>query len=104
MPATPESVVRSWFDELWNRGDKTTIDRLLHADDVVHGLPTPDGRPIRGAVEFERFYQAHGDGHKSGMGLGLYISRQIVELHGGRISAEFPVDGGTRFVVSLPVE
>jgi hypothetical protein len=29
MPATPESVVRSWFDELWNRGDETTIDRLL---------------------------------------------------------------------------
>ena len=29
VPATPESVVRSWFDELWNRGDETTIDRLL---------------------------------------------------------------------------
>lgn len=58
MPATPESVVRSWFDELWNRGDETTIDRLLHADGVVHGLPTPYGRPIRGPVEFKRFYQA----------------------------------------------
>lgn len=51
---------------------------------------------------FERFFQAHADGHKSGMGLGLYICRQIVELHGGEIRAEFPADGGTRFVVRLP--
>jgi signal transduction histidine kinase len=52
---------------------------------------------------FERFYQAHAAGYRSGLGLGLYISRQIVELHGGRIRAEFPRGGGTRFVVRLPV-
>ena len=51
---------------------------------------------------FDRFYQAHGSDHRSGLGLGLYISRQIVELHGGAIEAQFPPDGGTRFVVSLP--
>jgi signal transduction histidine kinase len=53
---------------------------------------------------FERYYQAHAQGHKNGLGLGLYISRQIVELHGGDIRAEFPSDGGTRFVVRLPLE
>ena len=37
------------------------------------------------------------------MGLGLYISRQIVELHSGSIEAEFPEDGGTRFVVRVPL-
>ncbi len=54
---------------------------------------------------FERFYQAHTDGFadSSGMGLGLYISRQIVELHGGTIEAEFPAEGGTRFVINLPI-
>jgi signal transduction histidine kinase len=36
------------------------------------------------------------------MGLGLYISRQIVQLHGGEIWAEFPPDGGTRVVMQLP--
>jgi signal transduction histidine kinase len=54
---------------------------------------------------FDRFYQAHAGGpltSMAGMGLGLYISRQIVELHGGNIHAEFPDDGGTRFVVTLP--
>jgi signal transduction histidine kinase len=39
----------------------------------------------------------------AGMGLGLYISRQIVELHEGSIFAEFPDDGGTRFIVQLPL-
>jgi signal transduction histidine kinase len=56
----------------------------------------------RGAI-FERFYQAHAEDHRSGLGLGLYISRQIVALHDGEIKAEFPSDGGTRFVVLLPV-
>ncbi|MGH2503306.1 MAG: ATP-binding protein, partial [Ktedonobacterales bacterium] len=56
----------------------------------------------RGEI-FHRFYQAHADDHRSGLGLGLFICRQIVELHGGGIEAEFPADGGVRFVVTLPV-
>jgi signal transduction histidine kinase len=59
-------------------------------------------QPERRQHIFERFYQAHDGDHVSGMGLGLYISRQIVELHGGSIRPEFPPDGGTRFVVELP--
>jgi signal transduction histidine kinase len=51
---------------------------------------------------FNRFYQAHAGTLFGGMGLGLYISRQIVELHNGTIWAEFPDDGGTRIVIRLP--
>jgi len=47
--------------------------------------------------------QAHGEGFLGGMGLGLYISQQIVELHEGQLSAEFPDEGGTRFVIRLPI-
>jgi signal transduction histidine kinase len=36
------------------------------------------------------------------MGLGLYLSRRIVELHGGDLRAEFPPEGGTRMIVRLP--
>ena len=56
-------------------------------------------------VTVESFYQAHAGGpltSMAGMGLGLYISRQIVELHGGTIEAHFPEDGGAKFVVTLP--
>ena len=65
-----------------------------------HGLGIP---PDKRDHIFERFYQAHPNAQRGGMGLGLYITRQIVDLHGGSIRAEFPDDGGTRFVVSLPM-
>jgi len=51
---------------------------------------------------FERFYQAHAQSYHSGLGLGLAISREIIYLHGGTIHAEFPAEGGTRFVIRLP--
>ena len=52
---------------------------------------------------FEQFYRAHGESYLSGMGVGLFVSRQIVQLHGGSIAAEPGPDGGTRFIVRLPV-
>jgi signal transduction histidine kinase len=66
-----------------------------------HGLGIPPEK--RGQI-FERFYQAHANGYRSGLGLGLYISREIVELHGGEIRVEFPADGGSRFSVRLPID
>jgi signal transduction histidine kinase len=51
---------------------------------------------------FERFHQAHTVAYRSGMGLGLHISREIVVLHGGKITVEFPADGGSLFTVRLP--
>jgi signal transduction histidine kinase len=52
---------------------------------------------------FDRFHQAHGVSYRSGMGLGLHISREIVALHGGEIMATFPADSGSQFTVRLPV-
>jgi signal transduction histidine kinase len=66
-----------------------------------HGVGIP---PERRQHIFERYYQAHEGDHVAGMGLGLYISRQIVERHGGSITPEFPLDGGCRFVIDLPTE
>ncbi len=52
---------------------------------------------------FERFYQAEGSGRASGLGLGLWLARSIVRLHGGSIWAESAGEGqGATFRVSLP--
>jgi two-component system, NarL family, sensor kinase len=50
---------------------------------------------------FDRFYQAHQQ--VQGSGLGLYLSRQIVEAHGGRIWAESELPQGTKFCFNLPI-
>jgi signal transduction histidine kinase/CheY-like chemotaxis protein len=54
---------------------------------------------------FERFEQADGTIARrfGGTGLGLHISRQLVELMGGRIGAEPRAAGGSRFWFSLPL-
>lgn len=39
---------------------------------------------------------------KKGMGIGLYQSKQIIEAHGGTISATSPDEGGATFSVTLP--
>ena len=57
------------------------------------GIPEPDHPHL-----FEPFFQ--GAHRLGGMGLGLPISRDIVERHGGTLVAEFPADGGTRMIVS----
>jgi len=51
---------------------------------------------------FERFWQV-GKNDRRGLGLGLYISRCIVEAHGGTIRAESSPGKGTRMLFTLPV-
>lgn len=55
---------------------------------------------------FDRFYQVEDTMHHStpGMGLGLYIAREIVTAHGGTIYCEPREGGGTVFRFTLPLE
>lgn len=50
---------------------------------------------------FGRFERAVSVRNYGGLGLGLFIARQIVEAHGGTIHFERPADRGTCFVVDL---
>ncbi|MGP1386249.1 MAG: ATP-binding protein [Thainema sp.] len=60
----------------------------IHPDDLTH--------------LFDRFYQGSGDRQTKGTGLGLYLSRQIIEAHNGTIWAESRSPQGAIFAFRLP--
>ncbi len=54
---------------------------------------------------FKRYHQLNtpGGGQRSGTGLGLYIVKGLVELHGGRVWVESALGEGSKFAFTLPV-
>lgn len=62
----------------------------------------PGLTPAQQAQIFEPFYRADGHRHIPGTGLGLTISRAIVELHHGSIRVESGPDHGNCFIIWLP--
>jgi len=69
-------------------------------EDAGPGLPEGDALSI-----FERFKRGGSqEPEPGGLGLGLWISRSIVERHGGTITAARTADGYTRFTLTLPTE
>ncbi|HEX3343311.1 MAG TPA: PAS domain-containing sensor histidine kinase [Polyangiaceae bacterium] len=66
-------------------------------DDEGMGIPEDDMVRI-----FDRFERAASARHYGGLGLGLYVTRQILMAHGGSVSAENRAGGGARFTMRLP--
>lgn len=77
-------------------------EAIIGVRDSGIGIPPEEQERI-----FEQFYRAPGsevqDGSRTGLGLGLYISRKIVERHGGHIEVQSAPDEGSTFSVVLPL-
>lgn len=115
-----ESVRGSWdrprlervFENLLSNaikfGDGKPVELHLRArDDVVEVRVVDHGigiGPDRMSLIFERFERGARSAEFTGLGLGLYIARGIVEAHGGRISVESTPAEGSTFTVVLPRE
>jgi signal transduction histidine kinase len=69
----------------------------IHVKDFGIGIAKIDQERI-----FRRFERAVSSRHYGGLGLGLFISKQIVESHGGRIHVESEPNRETVFTVVLP--
>jgi signal transduction histidine kinase len=61
------------------------------------GIALEDQRRI-----FERFERASSARNYGGLGLGLYIVREIVEAHGGKVWVQSEVGKGSTFTVEVP--
>jgi len=83
-------------------------DRILTiqtrmADEEFIAITVQDTGPDLNVHELEHMFDAFYTTRDSGMGLGLTLSRLIIDNHGGRIWAEAALDGGTAFCFTLPV-
>ena len=72
-------------------------DAVLEIRDHGPGIPAADVNRL-----FRRFERAVSLRNYGGLGLGLYLVQEIVEAHGGQVSAENAEGGGARFALRLP--
>lgn len=73
---------------------------ILQVEDTGIGIPADQQ-----SLLFQKFKQLDASYHRKyeGTGLGLALTKQLVELHGGTIEVESTVDVGSKFTVFLPL-
>ncbi|MBF6612418.1 MAG: hypothetical protein IVW55_04750 [Chloroflexi bacterium] len=106
-----EEVVTNLLDNAvkYSNGSHTVkISAAASGDEAlvaVHdeGMGIPAGQH---AMVFERFYRATNAGAnaRSGFGLGLFIAREIINRHGGRIWFESSEGKGSTFYFTVPLD
>jgi len=114
-------------NDLWTYGDRFRIDQVL-VNLISNSIKYGNSKPIRIAASkssdkvffliqdqgigipkeqlgkiFERFERVSTSTNISGLGLGLYITRQIVEAHHGTIRVESELGKGSTFTVEFPI-
>ncbi|MGZ3421515.1 MAG: ATP-binding protein [Polyangiales bacterium] len=88
----------------YGRGER--IDVSVEGDEHHARLVVQDRgigiEPDQTGRLFQRFERAVSSRHYGGLGLGLYIVRQIVEMHGGAVDVVSEPNTGSTFTVTLP--
>lgn len=79
---------------VWSEGGAA----VMEVTDDGPGIPKEDLSRI-----FERFERAHSMRHHGGLGLGLYVARQIAAAHGGTVSARNAEGHGACLTVRVPL-
>ena len=110
VPADPEKTERVLVNLITNAlkysaPDKPVVVRLEARDQeaVVSVIDQGVGVPAEEVpLLFRRYFRARTGRRTEGLGLGLYITRLIVEAHGGRIWCESEEGKGSTFAFALP--
>ncbi len=106
-PSRLERVVLNLLSNAvkYGAGKPIELNVSRSGDNVVitckdHGIGIPEDKQD---VIFKKFERAVSPANISGLGLGLYIAREIVDSHQGRIQIQSQVGQGTTFRVELPL-
>lgn len=89
----PSSKIRVWIEQQGN-------ELITHVQDSGPGIPKEEIPKL-----FQKFYRIHRqlEQKSNGTGLGLFISKAIVEMHKGRIWVESEENKGSTFSFSIPI-
>ena len=82
-----ESLARTWFERVWNRGESHAIDELFAADGLAHGLGDA-GRPLHGPPEFHLFHDRMRSAFPD-----CHVTVQEIITDGDRLAARFLLTG-----------
>ncbi|WPU95228.1 two-component regulator propeller domain-containing protein [Mucilaginibacter sabulilitoris] len=108
-PEALTKVISNLIDNAIKYGRSVIITELLphHKNDGFFSIQVRNnGRLIPAEFQekiFEPFFRLKGNEKKPGTGIGLSLSRALVELHKGRLQMIEPADGFNIFVITLPV-
>lgn len=97
------NVLSNAFKYTPNNG--TVIVSVKHNEDFIHLEITDTGKGIsQEDVKriFERFYRVEGTEEK-GSGIGLALTKELIDLHNGKISVDSTQHKGTTFKIKLPI-
>ena len=101
-----EQVVRNLLLNATKFACKCPIDVTLSEEGGRIRLKVVDRgigvRPAERDRIFDRYARSAPARHYAGMGLGLWVTRQVVEAHDGTIAVEDTPGGGATFVVEFP--
>ncbi|RKH17554.1 response regulator [Corallococcus sp. CA047B] len=107
-PSRISQVVHNLVANALKFGRGKPVEVTLQPDGEVVRLSVVDHgigiKPEDRERIFERFERAVSTHHYGGLGLGLWVSRQVVEAHQGCIDVEDTPGGGTTFRVTLPLK
>lgn len=84
------------------------VDVRLQSKNQIHISVTDDGpgiSPVHQPYIFDRFYQVENEDfttNQPSTGIGLSLSKELVELHGGTISLKSQVGSGSTFLLLIP--
>lgn len=111
LACDPDRVTQVFYNLLGNavkfspQGSRVKVN-VSHESGVLRVEIEDQGRGIPNEnleLIFEKYWRVKHDS-KEGTGLGLYISRKIIESHGGKLWAEHGASSGAKLIFTLPIK
>jgi len=88
MSDEKETVIRRWFEEVWNKGRADAIDEMFAEDGVAHGLVDQQGNELKGPAGFRPFFESFRNAFPD-----MHVTIEDTVSEGDKIAARCTVRG-----------